>query len=161
VKTLGSWGNWCWSATAERLAVVRKRPALLRCSLLQRVSSGSAPRSCVPEVAQVVAHTGSRTWEESPRWSWFWRHDGVMESNWGLALCGRPGDPEESPGEAVGGGAAHLQKTPGFWRCRYHGTAIKSRGMCGGCSWHKPKRQAECAVDRRAGEVTQTPLRGV
>lgn len=42
-----------------------------------------------------------------------------MESNWCLALCGRVGIPDESPGEAIGIGATHLQ-----WRSQYLGDAV-------------------------------------
>ena len=47
-----------------------------------------AHRSCVPEIAKAVLPTADvlGNGKESPRWYWFWKHDGVMKSSWGLTL---------------------------------------------------------------------------
>ena len=54
-------GQWVLVSRSWEPAVM-KRPASLRWSLLGSVSSESAHRCCVPDVAKTVAHAGSRTW---------------------------------------------------------------------------------------------------
>ncbi|KAL6054255.1 hypothetical protein STEG23_008471 [Scotinomys teguina] len=72
-----------------------------------------------------------------------------------LGTCHRVGVPAESPGEAKCGSEAHLQqKISEFWRCQYEGMTTKTVAAV---EWNQPepRRQAVCAADGRARDVTE------
>lgn len=96
------WDSQCYSGGVEKLTGIKKRPALLRQSLVGSVSSESAHGSCIPEVASSIPHSGRQTWlcvSVSPGGT-----EGVEESGRAAEArhCVAELEFPESPGEPAG-----------------------------------------------------------
>lgn len=81
-----------------------------------------------------------------PMWYWFWRHEKVVRSNWGLALR----EARRSPGE---GAALVAQEIPGYQRFLWPWTTTKVISWCAMELELVWAYQTNCAMDGSPGGV--------
>lgn len=89
LKPLLCWDNGCWWVGAGESAVIKNKPASLRWNHLGCISSESDTEAVFQKWPRFYLMLTAKLGSVSSRWYWLWRHEGVIESSWSLALCGR------------------------------------------------------------------------
>jgi hypothetical protein len=152
--------SWSWEISSDQ-----EETNIIEIKIFWEVFPESTGKLC-----SIGDHGCTLYWQpESPRWYCFWRHEGIMKNSWGLALCDARKSHRWRCNPRLKGSCKEVEEESHegllvkvHLSCSRRPQCFRDASTVGRLPWDSNSsgvepawRQAVCATECRAGEMTQ------